>query len=226
MILTDQQIREARAAGDITIEPFEDKQVQAATYDLRVGDQGASTSSKRKVDIRQEGYILLAPGDFAVVTVLEELRLGPQYAARFGLRSKYARKGLLATTGPQIDPGYHGRLIIGVTNLTPKAVPLPYKDDLVSVEFHRLEQPAAKPYSGPYQGKMELGAEEIEFITESEGMALSEVLNTLRSLSINVGALTSDVSALTREFRSYRWAIPIILTIGLAVIAALVAFRP
>src|SRR5713226_9063576 len=131
MILTDRQIRAANSENLIRIEPFEDSQVQAATYDLRVGAQGATTSSKKLIDIRADGYILLQPGDFGVVTVLEEIRLDAQHAARFGLRSKYARKGLIATTGPQIDPGFHGRLIIGITNLTPKAVSLPYKDDLV-----------------------------------------------------------------------------------------------
>lgn len=225
MILTDRQIRAANSEGRIRIEPFEDRQVQAATYDLRVGAQGATTSSKKLIDIRADGYLLLQPGDFGVVTVLEEIRLDAQHAARFGLRSKYARKGLIATTGPQIDPGFHGRLIIGITNLTPKAVSLPYRDDFVSVEFHRLEQPASHPYDGPYQGKMDLGAEEIEFITESEGMALSEVLNTLRSLSSNVGILTQSVSALASEFNLFKWAVPIIVTIGMAVVAIIVAVK-
>jgi dCTP deaminase len=225
MILTDRQIQEAVAKGDILIEPFDKGQVQAASYDLRVGEQGATTSAKKKINIKQDGYILLSPGDFGVVCVLEEIKLGPQYAARFGLRSKYARKGIIATTGPQIDPGFHGRLIVGMTNLTPKPVSLPYKDDLLTVEFHRLEEPAQKPYSGPYQGRMELGAEEIEFITESEGMALSEVLNTLRSLSANVGTLTSDVTSLTTEMRHYKWVIPVLLVIGMAIIGAIVAIK-
>jgi dCTP deaminase len=225
MILTDRQIQEAVAKGDIHIEPFDKGQVQAASYDLRVGEQGATTSAKKKINIKQDGYILLAPGDFGVVCVLEEIKLGPQYAARFGLRSKYARKGIIATTGPQIDPGFHGRLIVGMTNLTPKPVSLPYKDDLLTVEFHRLEEPAQKPYSGPYQGRMELGAEEIEFITESEGMALSEVLNTLRSLSANVGTLTTDVTSLTTEMKHYKWVIPVLLVIGMAIIGAIVAIK-
>lgn len=38
MILTDRQIREAVNSNDIEIDPFEDDQVQAATYDLRVGE--------------------------------------------------------------------------------------------------------------------------------------------------------------------------------------------
>ena len=214
MILTNKQIEEAYRKGDILINPFEASQIQAATYDFRVGPQGATTSAKKLVDIKSNGFILLQPGDFGVITVMEELKLGPQYVGRFGLRSKYARKGLIATTGPQIDPGYHGRLILGVTNLTPRPISLPYKDDFVSLEFHRLEEPSTKPYDGAYQDKMELGSEEIEAITENEGMALSEVITTLRALSANVGKLSDRVQLLM-------WA----LAIGIGAIGIIVALK-
>ena len=225
MILTDRQIREAHEKGDIVIEPFDEGQIEPATYDLRVGEQGTTTSIKRLVNIRETGSLLLAPGDFAVVTVLETIKLGPQYAARFGLRSKFARKGLIATTGPQIDPGFYGRLIIGLTNLTPRSVSLPYKDDFISVEFHRLEEPVSKPYSGPYQGRTELGPEDIEAIMESEGMALSEVMTMLRSLSENVGTLTENMIALTAEFRSFKWVIPVIVGVGIAAVTIIAALK-
>jgi len=218
MILTAQQISEAYRRNDILIDPFDEEQVQPATYDLRVGEQGATTSTKKLVNIREIGYLLLQPGDFGVIEVLEEIKLGAQYAGRFGLRSKYARKGLMATTGPQIDPGYHGRLIVGITNLTPKPISVPYKDDFLSIEFHRLEEPTLKPYSGPYQDRLHLGPEEIESITETEGMALSEVIGTLRSLSQNVGALASEVRVL-------KWAVPLIVTVGIAIIGILVALK-
>lgn len=218
MILNNRQIEEAYKKGDIVIDPFSESQIQAATYDLRVGKQGATTSAKKVVNIADMGYLLLQPGDFGVITSLEDLRLGPQYVGRFGLRSKYARKGLIATTGPQIDPGFHGKLIIGITNLTPRAISLPYKGDLLSVEFHRLEEPSTKPYCGPYQDKTELGAEEIEFITETDGMALSEVLTTLRSLSQNVGTLSD-------RMKYYQWVVPITLVIGMAIIGILVAMK-
>lgn len=218
MILTYQQIREAHEKREIEITPFEEGQLQPATYDLRVGEQGATTSTKKLINIRELGYIVLQPGDFGVVTVLEEIRLGVQHAGRFGLRSKYARKGLIATTGPQVDPGYHGRLIIGLTNLTPKPVSIPYKDDFVSIEFHRLEEPTTKPYAGPYQDKLELGADEIEFITETESMALSEMLTTLQSLSRNVAALATEVKML-------RWFVPVIIAIGITVIGVIVGIK-
>ena len=214
MILNHQQIIAAQLSGEIVINPFEERLAQAASYDLRVGEKGATTSTKKIVNIRESGFLLLQPGDFGVLTVLEELRLGNQYAARFGLRSKYARKGIVATTGPQIDPGYHGRLIIGITNLTPKPVSIPFNDDLLSVEFHRLEEPTTKPYMGPYQGKLDLGPEDIESIIESEAMALSEVLTTLQSLSANVGTLTKEVRILEYAIAA-----------GVTVLSLLAAFR-
>lgn len=218
MILTNRQICEAVSNGDIYIDPFDENQVQAATYDLRVGNQGATASTKKLTNIHDVGYLLLKPGDFAIIVALEKLRLNAQHTGRFGLRSKYARKGLIATTGPQIDPGYEGRLIIGLTNPTPNSITLPYKDDFLSVEFHKLEEPSTKPYSGDYQGKTELRPEDIEMIVETESMSISEVLTTLNSLSKNVGSLATDVKILTGDMKSFRWTVGFgIVVIGLIV---------
>lgn len=218
MILAHQQIKEAYQRGDIVISPFDESQIEAASYDLRVGEQGATTTTRKLVNIKENGYILIEPGDFGVVICLEEIKLGPQYAGRIGLRSKFARKGLIATTGPQIDPGYHGRLIIGITNLTPQRVSLSYGEGFITIEFHRLEQATIKPYAGPYQDKLKLGPDEIAFIVEQESMALSEVIKTLQSLSANVGKLVSEVNIL-------KYSIPVIVTIGIAVIGIIVALK-
>jgi dCTP deaminase len=224
MILTDEQIKEAILKKQISIIPFDENQVQPATYDFKVGKYGATASSKQKVNIEEKGFISIEQGDFAVVEVLEELKMGPQYTARFGLRSKYARKGLIATTGTQIDPGFEGRLIIGLTNLTPKTIALSHNDHFISVEFHKLEKPSSRPYSGPYQNKMGIGAEEMEFIAESEGMALSEMLNTLRSLSQNVGTLSQDVTRFTGQFSGMKWILGIMLAI-IAILMTLFALK-
>ena len=133
MILTDHQITEACKNDVIVIKPFDEKQVGATSYSLRVGMHGVSTSTKKEVDIKDTGYLMLAPGDFGIVTVFEELKLGLQYTARINLGPRYARKGLVTTQGLQIEPGYHGRLIIGLTNITPNPISLPYRDDFIRI---------------------------------------------------------------------------------------------
>ncbi|MGH7949221.1 MAG: hypothetical protein ACREQF_08365, partial [Candidatus Binataceae bacterium] len=150
--------------------------------------------------------------------VLERLQLTTLYAARLGLRSKYVRKGLLASMGLQVDPGFSGELNVTLVNLTPQAISLPYKDQFLSAEFHKLETPSTHPYGGPYQGQKGLGPEEIAAITEGQGIAFSEIITTLRSLSLNVASLSSHV-------RIMEWSIPTVLVIGIGAIATLVALK-
>ncbi len=204
MILTNDQIIEARERGDIAIEPFLDRQVQGASYDLRVGNEGATTSSKRVINIKESGFLAINPGDFATVLVLEELRLSPLYTARFGLRSKFARKGLIPAVGPQIDPGDRGRLTVALANLSPKIISLAYGEDFVTAEFHQLTQPSTRPYNGPYQDNLSLGPDDLEAIAETEGLAFSEVITTLRSLSQNVGSMTTQGAALSSDVNHLR----------------------
>jgi hypothetical protein len=65
----------------------------------------------------------------------------------------------------------------------------------------------------------------VEIKMESDGMALSDVLTTLRSLSANVGTLTSDLTVLTNEMKHYKWVVPVVLVIGMAIIGAIVAIK-
>jgi len=224
MILTDADIKAALAAGDIVISPpgevYDERQIQPASIDLRVGDEGATTKHKTRISIKERGLITLTPGDFAVICILEEIKLGPQYVGRIGLRSKYARKGLMATTGPQIDPGFEGSIKVGLTNLTPKDVSLSHRDDLLTLEIHRLNKPVENPYSGEYQGQYGLSPKDLETVAEGEGMAFSEVLTTLRSLSENVGELTSKMSDLTGQMKTPPWLLPLIVSIFLGFILA------
>jgi dCTP deaminase len=218
MILTDAEIRKAIVDGDIAITPFDDNQVQPASVDLRVGDEGATTKHKRKIKINEAGLLILEPGDFGVISVLERIKLGPQYVGRIGLRSKYARKGLIATTGPQIDPGFEGGITLGVANLTPRQVPISHMDDIITLEIHRLGVPVTNPYNGPYQGRYGLSSDDLEAIAEGDGMAFSEVLTTLRSLSSNVSDLTS-------QMKTMQWVLPTVVGIGLAIVGILVAIK-
>jgi deoxycytidine triphosphate deaminase len=67
MILTDDDIKAAVKAGEIVIEPFDERQVQPASIDLRVGDEGATTKHKRKINIADDSLLILEPGDFGVI---------------------------------------------------------------------------------------------------------------------------------------------------------------
>ena len=214
MILVDRAIVEAHENDQITIDPFEQQQLQPASYDLRVGPEVVTSSSREKIDLTQKGFVELAPSDFAIVLTHESISLDNQHTARFGLRSKWARKGLVATTGPQIDPGFRGRLVVGLTNLTSKKISLSHKDDFLTVEFHRLSKPVQKTYSGPYQGKTSLDAEDIETVLDREVMSISDLTESLRSLTHNVAGMKKSIEMI-------KWYIGGPVAVGLVIVGLL-----
>ncbi len=213
MILTDRDIRAACNAGasEISIEPFSDASVQPASYDLHVGSQAASSAHKQVVDLTRAGFVEIKPGDFVIVTTHEKLTLSAYHVGRFGLTSGYARKGLIATVGPQIDPGFRGRLTVGLTNLSTRPIVLPHKDIFLTVEFHSLEQAAEVAYSGPYQDRDELSPEDIKVVMEREYMSQTEMMRTLETLVSTVEGLKQTVT----------WRLPLtlgaIITMGVGV---------
>lgn len=202
MILSDCGIRSACEAGTIRIDPFQDRSVQPASYDLRVGEQAAISSDKEVVDLAAKGFVRIKPGDFVIVATHEKLALDASHTGRFGLTSTYARQGLIATVGAQIDPGFRGRLFVGLTNLSTKPIALPHKDDFLTVEFHELERPVDTPYGGQYQDREELSPEDIRVVMEREYMSQTDMMRTLE-------ALVSTVEGLKQ---SLNWRLPLIVT--------------
>ena len=217
MLLNAQQIKAAVEAKQVQIEPYIDDQIEAASYDLRVGKEGITTTEKQLVDIEQRGLLSVRAGDFAVLTTDEVIELDAQHTARIGLRSKYARKGIVATTGPQIDPGFRGRLMVGIINLSPQDVSFSHHDSFLSIELHKLSSPTHRPYDGPFQGRLKLGPDEIEQIAESSRMSMSGVMETLQHLA-------KDVSVMSASISSMKLWTPIICVGSLAVFTSIVSF--
>ena len=218
MLLTDAQIKEEMAKGTFCLEPYAPSCLQPASYDLRVGKTAFASSSSERVDLTRKGLLRIEPGDFAVVETLERVSFGNQIAAQLGLRSEYARKGLLMLSGPQVDPGFNGVLVVRLINLAPDPAVLVFEAPFLTTQFFRLNEPVSVPYRGPYQGQDGITARDIQELTRTEGLTLGQVIKTLSSLASDVAELRGSVARLS-------WLVPLIVAIGMAVVGILVALR-
>ncbi|MEA1964493.1 MAG: dCTP deaminase [Candidatus Aerophobetes bacterium] len=156
MILVDEEIKKAVDSGEIELSDFSEECLQPASYDMRVGEEGFTLSAGIVINIQNEGELKIQPGDFALVMTHEKLQLPANMLGRFGLRSLYARMGLLATAGPQVDPGFGGKLVIGIVNFSSQSIMLPYLTPFCSLELYRLQRCVRVSYKGPYQGQEHL----------------------------------------------------------------------
>jgi dCTP deaminase len=187
MILTDGEIKKALNTGEIGISNFSEDCLQPASYDLRVGEEAYTTSSGIVINIQDEGMLEIQPGDFALVMTYEKLHLPTNMIGRFGLRSAFARKGLLSTAGPQVDPGYEGKLVIGIVNFSSQLIKLLYLTPFCTLELHRLRKHVSKPYQGPYQGQEHLTDKIIEMLPKEPHPLAVMLIRQLVAVSPSLG---------------------------------------
>jgi dCTP deaminase len=203
---------------EIILEPLDDARIEPASYDLRIGNWAFASSSKDRVNLKERGLVIVEPGEFAVLESRERVELDNKTAAQLGLRSEYARRGLLMLSGPQIDPGFVGILVVRVVNLAPRSIALPYEAPFLTLQFFRLSHDVEKPYSGPQQGQGGISAQDIQELLDTEGLTLGQVMKTLSALAKDVAELRGSVSRLAV------W-VPIIIAFGIAVMGAVALYK-
>ncbi|ASJ03516.1 dCTP deaminase [Thermococcus profundus] len=144
MMLPDWKIEK-----EILIEPFNEKSLQPAGYDLRVGKEAYINGEL--IDVEREGGIVIPPKTHALILTLERVKLPDDVMGDMKIRSSLAREGLLGSFA-WVDPGWDGNLTLMVFNASNKPAELEYGERFVQIAFIRLEGPARNPYRGNYQG--------------------------------------------------------------------------
>jgi len=197
-ILSGKRIAELVKEKKLIIDPFDSQLVQPASYDLRLGPKIlASPLNAEKLGIvvqltEKAPSFQIYSGQMVGVLSLERIQLPLNICGRFGIRSAFARMGLNAFGGLQLDPGWRGRLNMNFLNVGPEPITITLHEPLFSVEFQRLEEPAEVEYSGPYQDQDDFTADQYNYILSARTTSLAEILQ-LRTQMTRVSALMEEL---------------------------------
>ncbi|WP_247007409.1 dCTP deaminase [Halorientalis litorea] len=177
MILSDADILDRLAAGDLAIEPLSDPdlQVQPASVDLRLGREFLEfqhanipcihpDSEQEVAEYVEETYIeegdefILHPGDFVLGTTVERVEIPPDLIAHVEGRSSLGRLAIVVhATAGLADPGYQGQITLELSNLGTAPVALTPGMRISQLTFTELKTPADRPYGAErgskYQGQ-------------------------------------------------------------------------
>lgn len=108
-----------------------------ATAEPIVGREDAWEWQFKTVDDPYEA-IPLPPNSLIYVALDTKIRLPLYIAARFNLAIKHVYRGLLAGTGPLVDPGFSGDLYIPLHNLSSRQYNLRPGERFIWMEFTKL----------------------------------------------------------------------------------------
>jgi len=160
MVLSDIDIIERIGQGDLTIEPYEEDNVEPASVDLRLGEDHKLVTRQyqsRPVDSTGDGSelryeelespLIVAPGSFILTTTLERVEIPDDLVAHVLGRSSLGRLGIsVHQTAGYIDPGFKGQITLELSNHGPAPVSLSPGQRICQIVFEELSSPALEPY--------------------------------------------------------------------------------
>jgi deoxycytidine triphosphate deaminase len=133
-LLSADRIRSYHYAIGRMIRPFQETNLNAASYDLTLGPRYVLDGEEATFDAKRR-VLRIPPGSIAMVTSREVLLMPYWLVATFNLKSKFIFEGLLMGAGPQIDPGYMGVLTCPLHNISNRPIELEFCKPFAKLDF-------------------------------------------------------------------------------------------
>jgi dCTP deaminase len=161
--LSDRDILHARETKQLVIDPFDLRQLQPASYDVRLGlgflvpatvAYGEQISIDRRlgrfprmISASPNGSHTLFPGQFCLGCTEEVVTVNNGLVAKLDGKSTLGRIGLMVhCTAGYIDPGFSGQVTLELFNVAPYPIELVSGQPIGQLRFEVLSSPAARVY--------------------------------------------------------------------------------
>lgn len=161
-------------AQDPMIAPYVERSViRGRSYGLTVAGYDIRVGFKDK-EGNEIPSIVMYPGDFLLAYSLERIKMPNDLQCIVHDKSSWAREGL-ALQNTVLEPGWEGHITLELSFHRPKHKVLIHSGDpIAQLIFHKLDEPAEKPYDGKYQNQE---ARPVEARVEnSEGELIEKVI--------------------------------------------------
>jgi dCTP deaminase len=154
MIKPDRWIREWGLNGGVS--PFEESQVNAASYDVRVSEHWICPT--RDPEEFRASQIKLFPGEVVLASTMEYVRIPRDVACDLKLKSTLGRLWINHSLAGWCDPGFEGEITLELQNLGPQPFVLEAGRRIAQLIFIAMEAAPDVAYGDPgssshYQGQ-------------------------------------------------------------------------
>jgi len=209
-VLLERQTAAAKDNRPI-ISNFVTERLERISYNLTVGDEifispsGEDDPKTRRI-LKDREACVIPPGQFALLTTAETIRVPTDVIAFISLRSKPTKfKGLVNVSGFYVEPGYDGILIFTVFNAGPAAIHVARGDPWFEIFFADLSNPSIERRKKDY----------FQGIDTSLIAPLSYEFLSLPALDKKIKATSEDlderIRSIEREHGIGRWSMALIL---------------
>lgn len=163
MILSDTTLTRMIESGELGVDPVRSNSIQPASIDCHLGRHFLLVEDRMMNTIDMESKILyreiendeiiIPPNSFLLATTEEYVKLPNDLTAFVEGRSSVGRIGLFIQNAGWVDPGFEGNITLELYNANSLPIRLRAGRRICQLVFCRMDQAAAKPYAGKYQGQ-------------------------------------------------------------------------
>jgi deoxycytidine triphosphate deaminase len=127
------------------------KSVEGLKYDFTLGSR-ILFGGRQPIDVNElaeteRSELSLKPGELVYVLTSEELDVPEDVKAELSPKRKISHDGVLVLGGFCVDPGYKGRLMLALYNLSTTPFPLQAGKKLIAAQFYKLDKDETPPAS-------------------------------------------------------------------------------
>lgn len=178
MILSDVTLKRMIETGELGVTPITEESIQPASIDCRLGDHFLVVEDRQMqiIDLNSEikyreldgPSITIPPHSFLLATTMEYIRLPKNLTAFVEGRSSIGRIGLFIQNAGWVDPGFEGQITLELYNANSLPIRLEAGRRICQLVFCSMDQEAAIPYQGKYQGQKRATGSQVYRDTEAD----------------------------------------------------------
>ena len=122
------------------IHPYNPEKMKSASYEANLLGPIFywENGKKHEMELRDGSTFRFPKNSIAYASIDTTFRLPYYIALRFNLRINHVHRGILLGTGPLVDPGFHGKILIPLHNLTNNEYILTGGEGLIWIEFTKV----------------------------------------------------------------------------------------
>lgn len=167
--------------------------VRGASYDLLIDREHL----KSGVQVTSSDIFKIDPLDYVIVGAVESVNIPRNICASFDTKVSMFCRGIILSNGPQVDPGYQGRILCLLFNTSAKEFEIsPVTDfEFSTIQFYSLSIPTDTPYTGRYLRKERLR----DYIGSFADESISALVTSIPEMRRTITDLNQAVHRLRRR---------------------------
>jgi deoxycytidine triphosphate deaminase len=191
-VLASEQIVTLMKLGILIFDGTE-KRVKGASYDLLIDKEHLQSGIK----VVSSDTFTISPLDYIVASAKESVNLPKNICGTFDTKVSMFCKGIILSNGPQVDPGYQGRLLCLLFNTSAKEfiIEQSREFEFATIQFSALSKKTDIVYSGRYQRKERVR----DYISQFADQSIGELVKNIPEIRNKLDQIETELRGLRKK---------------------------